>query len=138
MAVPLLSADMLPQKPCRRHFIAELPARLVQWDVRRAAGSESAIRVEGEPPGSDVSERLFHPRGDLLRRVDMRAPAVDAAEPDQPVGGQVPENGEIAGHRNGELQHILLDVQPAKRIQNRPISALADPSFPGLVAPAKM
>src|SRR5690348_5884381 len=103
-------APPLAQQPRRRGLVPQLQVRLVERDLGRAAGREAAVGVEGDPPGVDVPERLLDPSGDLARRVDVLAAAVDAAEPDQPVVRQSAQSRHVAGDRNRELERVLVDL----------------------------
>lgn len=56
-----------------------------------------------------VAERRVHAVCDDGGRVDPLAPAIHAAEPDEPVVGELSQHREIAGRGDGELEHVLRD-----------------------------
>src|SRR5262249_40531837 len=75
---------------------------------------------------------------DDLGGVDDLAAAIDAAEPDAKTLREIGEAAYVAGGRNRELHHQLVDPQTAQRIHDGVVGAFRRPSLASLVAPAEV
>src|SRR5207245_2249220 len=92
----------------------------------------------GDALGGDVRQRLLDALDDRLGRVDLGEADVDAAEADLHVGGQLAEDGDVAGDGDAELEHELLDLEPADVFEDGFVAAGGAPATPAPVSPAQV
>ena len=82
--------------------------------------------------------RLPGTSDDFVAGVDLFEAALDRAEADELVVGQFAEDGDIAGDRDAELHHVLIDSDLLHRLDNRRVAPFGAPAATAPVAAAQV